>query len=201
MTRETTPMVKKSRDESMTSSQSQPGYDAPDGAASDNSGEPLDFWPPRAESLLWLLRIIEGAGGSLDCSDGPRDALAVFCNPTARQDIFNEALERGLTRVTNDNRFDIQTVHITEAGRETLNAATASPEGGPLGLKTNQNLTPLEKELVEALKKIAAVKFGLEFNATDSERAAYWHQQSTIQRTIARSALSKAESRQKEGEQ
>jgi hypothetical protein len=84
----------------------------------------------REVALRWFMRVLSGAGGEANATEGAWNPLNVFFEDFQPTDTFNWAIDRGLARSGHDSDSDHSTVYITDAGRAFVAALSSSQEGG-----------------------------------------------------------------------
>lgn len=68
-------------------------------------------------------------GGKLGTWDGPDCPIDRFCDPAAKTDTYNAAIDAGLLRYSHDSDSDSGTTWITDAGRTALDQHQGGTDG------------------------------------------------------------------------
>lgn len=83
------------------------------------SPAPAPSGAERDDRLWWFLKIIEGAGGNTNASDGSWNWINSFCEDRGNDtDTFNIASGNKLISVSHDSDTDHSEAYITDAGRK-----------------------------------------------------------------------------------
>lgn len=91
--------------------------------------------PPLDEPLVWLLRMMQSAGGAMETSDYPGHPISVFCDDRHdRLDTFNLAHELGLLQTSHDSDFDTSRTWLTPLGEAYAKSLPAIAFGVAEGL-------------------------------------------------------------------